>query len=196
MRRLPNCDALFRRFFDRWYSDDDRRRKGFQATRPDLIQIPEYIGQSPSHISPLSRAARTEVAKQIREMQEAAKEDWKNSLSVREPISIYWVDAFDKHYDRERVKAVIESSDPEDFSNEYLVSCCEFGSVLGHVLSQLKPRLQWLHDWPYWESAIFDPKSGHVIAVFHWAIKKMSSYGIDDGYAAKVEACLKILDND
>src|SRR5262249_17492150 len=34
---LPDADALFLRFFDRWYSESDRRRKGFRATRPDLL---------------------------------------------------------------------------------------------------------------------------------------------------------------
>jgi hypothetical protein len=194
MPQLAHCDTLFQKFFDRWYSDDDRQRKGFPATRPDLIQVAEYVGLSASQITPLTRRARVEVAKQIRIMQDAAYQDWKTYLAVNKPMSLRWIDAFDKHYDQKRVRAVIKASDPSDFSNQYLILCCEFGASLGHVFCRLNRRLRWLLDWPYWESAVFDPKSGQVIPVFHWAIKKMSGYGVDDGYAAKVQACLQILD--
>ena len=166
MLQLPDCDKLFRRFFDRWYSDDDRQRKGFPATRPDAIQVPEYVGKSALQVTPLTRGARAEVTKQIGTMQGAASEDWNSYFAVKKPISLRWIDAFDKHYDRNRVRSVIKTSDPTDFSNDYVVSCCEFGAVLGHVFCRLNRRLRWLHDWPYWESAIFDPKSGYVIPVF------------------------------
>ena len=43
---------------------------------------------------------------------------------------------------------------------------------------------------------MFDPKTGTVIAVFHWAIKKLSEYGVDDGYAAKTKACLQFLEDE
>jgi hypothetical protein len=194
MPQLPHCDTLFRRFFDRWYSDDDRQRKGFSATRPDMIQIPEYVGLLPSRISSLTPDGRAEVAKRISTMQAAASQDWSRYLAVKKPMSLEWVEAFDRHYDYNRVRSVIRSSDPKEFANEYLVLCCEFGAVLGYVFCRMKRRLRWLHDWPYWESAIFDPRSGQVIPVFHWAIKKMSGYGIDDGFAEKVEVCLQLLD--
>jgi hypothetical protein len=54
----------------------------------------------------------------------------------------------------------------------------------------------WRLDWPYWDSCLFDPKTGTVIAVFHWAIKKLSEYGVDDGYAAKTKACLQFLEDE
>jgi len=37
-----------------------------------------------------------------------------------------------------------------------------------------------------------DPQS--LIPVFHWAVKKMSGYGWDDGFVQKIDACLKLLD--
>jgi hypothetical protein len=40
MRDLPHCDDLFLRYFDRWYSNADRKRKRFRATRPDLFDLP------------------------------------------------------------------------------------------------------------------------------------------------------------
>ena len=61
---------------------------------------------------------------------------------------------------------------------------------------QSRASLDWIIEWPYWESSLFDNKTGHVLAVFHWAIKKMSDYGIDDGFAAKTKACLQLLEED
>lgn len=90
----------------------------------------------------------------------------------------------------------IARSHPEDFGGDYVVLCCEFGAVLGHVMRARQPRLFWYLDWPYWESMLLDPQTGTVIPVFHWAIKKMSDYGVDDGFVPKIERCLRILDGD
>lgn len=83
-----------------------------------------------------------------------------------------------------QVSSVIVNSDATDFSNEFIVLCCEFGAVIGYAMQALAPQLEWLCDWPYWESGLLDTESGYRINVFHWAIKKSSSYGIDDGYRA------------
>ena len=76
-----------------------------------------------------------------------------------------------------------------------MVLCCEFGAVLGHTLLGLTGRTAWLPDWPYWESAIYDCTSGYRVNVFHWAIKKLSDYGIDDGYRAKLLKCAELIGN-
>ena len=114
-------------------------------------------------------------------------------MAVSGEIDQDWVAAFDQHYTRVRIRETIERSDPRDYGNDYLVTCCEFGAVLGRVLMSLEPRLLWRLDWPYWDSTLLDPKTGTAISVFHWAIKKLSAYGVDDGYAAKVNACLRSL---
>ena len=123
----------------------------------------------------------------------AARGDWQEYLPVNGEIDIQWVKAFDTYYDRKRVSDVIARSDPKDFGCDYIVLCCEFGAVMGHVMRLLQPGLVWYLDWPYWDSMLLDPKSGNVIPVFHWAIKKMSGYGIEDGFADKIKKCLDIL---
>jgi hypothetical protein len=192
--RLPGCDTLFMRFFDRWYGDADRARKGLRATRPDMLREETFVGRQPDDIQTLDAASTAKSLKQVRAIFAAARTDWKASLGVTAPVSMAWVDAFDRHYDAKRVATVIRSSDRADFANEYLVLCCELGAVLGEVMLRRNRRLAWLLEWPYWESAVFDSKTGHVIPVFHWAIKKMSGYGVEDGLAAKLECCLGILD--
>ena len=196
MVTLPHCDDLFLRFFDRWYDDDDRARKAFEATRPDMLQTDSLIGLSQDQASTLLETGQEEVLNRIGRMLDAAQADWPNYLQVSGIPGLSWIDAFDSHYDADRIQEIIERSDPSDFSNDYLVTCCEFGAVLAHVMCCLQPRLVWRLDWPYWESALLDPQTGNLIPVFHWAIKKMSGYGWDDEFAEKIGACIQMLDDE
>jgi hypothetical protein len=194
MVALPHCDDLFLRYFDRWYNEEDRKRKGFKATRPDVIQSDSLVGLSQYQASGLSEDGQKQVLQRIDAMVSATQGDWPSYLNVAGKIDLNWIEAFDCHYDKQRISEVIKRSDPEDFSNDYVVLSCEFGSAIGHVMRSLQPRLVWRLDWPYWESALLDPKSGNLMPVFHWAIKKMSDYGWDDGFAPKINACLQLLD--
>ncbi len=192
-QKLPHCDELFLRFFDRWYDKEARLRRPYKATRPDLERI-YRPGIPAAHASLLTPDAQEREKKMIRTMTEAAHSDGTVLFKMSVQSSLEWVDAFDKYYDRQKINKVIERSDPSSFSNDYLVYCCEFGAVIAEALQSLKPELEWLYDRPYWESALFDSASGSRLNVFHWAIKKMSEYGVDDGYAAKIRACLEELE--
>ena len=44
MPPLEHCDDLFLRYFDRWYSDADRHRRGFQGTKPDMFTAEQLVG--------------------------------------------------------------------------------------------------------------------------------------------------------
>jgi hypothetical protein len=193
MVALDGCDPLFLRYFDPWYSAGERSRRGFRATRPDMFMERTFIGADAAERSPLNDAGQREARRRIQVMLDAARADWPGYLHVDGAVDVRWVEAFDRHYDRKRVAAVVERSDPSDFSCDYIVLCCEFGAVLGHVLESRLPRLSWHLDWPYWDSMLLDPKAGAVMPVFHWAIKKMSDYGVEDGFAAKIETCLREL---
>ena len=190
---LPDCDKVFMTYFDRWYTPEDRTRKPFPATRPDVMTNPNLKDISPQDASPLTEEGQSEIKKMVESMIVASRSDWPSFISVSEPIDIAWIDAFDKCHDKSCVKALMKSSRPDDFSNDFFVRCCEFGAVLGHVLLTTRPNLHWVYDHPYWESYVFDPEVGQVIPVFHWAIKKFSSYGIDDGFKAKIIACSQVI---
>tara|TARA_R110002072_G_scaffold154565_4_gene304634 strand:+ start:292 stop:519 length:228 start_codon:yes stop_codon:yes gene_type:complete len=71
--------------------------------------------------------------------------------------------------------------------------CIEFALVLADTLARECPALDWIHEEPFWESALLHP-SGCRINVFHWAVKKFSGYGCEDGYPEKVQACLATLE--
>lgn len=194
--QLPHCDALFARFLAPWYSAKDIERKRFEATRPDIFTCADYVGISVSELSILREDGEREARTRIGRMLEACRTDWPRYLRVFGEIDEQWIEAFDEHYDRKRIAEVLKRSDPKDLSNDYLVLVCEFGAALGHVLCKKQPRLAWLYDWPYWESSLVDSRSGAVIPPFHWAVKKFSNYGVDDGFAAKIDMCLHVLGED
>jgi hypothetical protein len=189
---LPGCDELFERFFLRWYSGADRERRGYHATRPDAEGWGRP-GSSVEEVCQLAGAGQDRVAKQISTMLDAAAKDWSAQLNIEGDINLGWIDAFDSHFTARRIANMIDRSDPSDFSNELLVTCCEFGAALGHVLLTIAPGTAWLYDWPYWESAVYDPPSGYRVNVFHWAIDKFSDYGVDDGFRPKLLACAELI---
>ncbi len=126
-------------------------------------------------------------------MVDAASGDWAEFTETSESVSVEGLHAFDEFYGRPEVAALIRRSDPTDFSNEYLVLCCELGAAIGEVFRGLDANLEWVYDWPYWESAIWHPKSGSQINVFDWAVKKLSSYGVSDGLRPKLLHCWSTL---
>ena len=191
---IPDSDEIFSVFFDRWYDDDDRQRKGFTHTRPDMMAA-YRLGFTGSEISPFSDEAEKELLGRIERMLQSAKTDWPTYLEVSGEIDISWIEAFDRYYDTEKIAELINRSNPSDFSNDLLVTVCQFGAVLGQVMRQLETRLQWVAEWPYSESGLYDPKTGNIIPPFHWAIKKFSDYGVDDGYAAKITCMIHIINN-
>ena len=174
-KNLPDRDDLFLHFFAPWYHGDDLARRGFVATLPDVLQHESFVGLSPAEASVVTEETQTDVLARIDAMLDAARADWPTFLAVSGEIDEDWVDAFDHHYTRARIRETIERSDPRNYGNDYLVTCCEFGAVLGRVLVSSEPRLIWRLDWPYWDSTLLDPETGTAISVFHWAIKKLSA---------------------
>lgn len=191
---LPHCDPLFEKFLARWYSPSDQKRKHFEATRPDIMYVDSLVGIPASEIAVIDPDGERESAARIARMLDACRTDWPTYLSLSGEIDEHWIAAFDDYYDPDRIADVISKSAPDDFSNDYLVLVCEFGAAIGHVLQMKQPRLIWLYDWPYWESSLVDTRSGAIVPTFHWAVKKFSEYGVDDGFAEKIEMCLRVIE--
>lgn len=179
------------KYFDRWYDEGDRKRKIHKATCPDVASGMAQVGTPASQLTPLRGETLKKVASQIERMVESAKADWPEDFGAKDPISLKGIDAFDRRNDAKRIQEVIDRSDPKDFSNEYLVVCCQLGAVLGAVLRQIRPDFEWVWEWPYWESYLYDSKTTDQFKVFHWAIKKMSEYGVDDGLKGKIQCAVE-----
>lgn len=189
-----NVNVLFERFFARWYPPQWVQVNGSPKIRPDMTNRQNLRGRPLNQLSPLPPDIQTKVRNQIAIALRAAEIDWPNVLGVAKPVDLKWVEAFDRSWPLEELTKLVTRANAEDLSNMYVVVSCEFGAVMGHVLQSIAPRLVWIPQLLYWDSELFDPQSGLSIPVFHWAIKKMSSYGVNDGFAAKVGACLQILD--
>jgi hypothetical protein len=192
MSQLPSQEEIFSRYFIRWYEKEELEIRGHNDLRPDSELWGKPLMGAPD-VSPLTDEGQKVIIKQIDEIYQAAKEDWPGFLKVQGEISLDWVDAFDKYLDKANLEDILKSSDPEDFSNELVVLCCEMGAVIGNCLIQLNPSLQWLPDSPYWDSAVYDATSGLRINVFHWAIRKFSASGLGVSNKEKVLECLKSL---
>jgi hypothetical protein len=192
MTDLPDADTLFLRFFERWYDEEDRRRRRYRATKPDVERFPVPLG---AHLveGSLPPEDRARVAEQIAEMRAAVEGDWPELLGVGGRLSAEWIDAFDRAYDGIEVAEVLAEADETDFGNECVVLVCELGVATGEVLRQRLPELVWVHEWPYWESALLDPQSGVKANVFYWAMRKFSDEGVDEGYASKIDALVSAI---
>lgn len=180
---LPSCNELFVRFFDRWYSDDERRRHGRNGVVwPDIARC-AAPGTQGSEVSPLTPESGRKVVEFLRGLAAAAS-------GAPGTVNLEWIHGFDTFYDRREIAKMLESSDPADRHNRYAMTCQAFAAALGEVLIASMPGCGWLPDAPPWESAVYDPRGGLRINVFDWAVKKLSDYGVDDGYAMKVKVCV------
>ena len=189
---LPDCDEVFARYFAPWYQEPDLVARPYSATRPDVEGWAEP-NTRPDVASRLSDEGRQTALRQIAGMVEAAQRDWPGYLPVVGGPSLAWIEAFDDYWTAARVHELLGRSNPNDFGNDLVVTACEFGAVLGHVMREAVPQLEWLPDWPYWESGLLDVPSGYRVNVFHWAIKRFSEYGLEDGYGAKVGKCIELV---
>ncbi|MCI0363768.1 MAG: hypothetical protein L0Y44_04745 [Phycisphaerales bacterium] len=190
MFRLADSDFLFMKFFDHWYDADDRKRKGVPTTRPDTTLRTEWIGRDRAELSPIPHPRQVEAFGLIDNVLGLARTKWPDYLPIEQPMALGWVEAFDRYYNPRRIKRLIRWSRPSKLQNKYVSSCCELGAVLGHMMRTMNHRLQWLPDWPFWESSIVDTQSGYVAPVFHWAMKKMSRTAVKSGLVNKITACL------
>ncbi len=171
-----------------WYAETEPPQK----TRPDLYRIAAYNDQ-PLDLDQLQylKPDRLDDAKELiqQKMTEAALEDFAFIYQAKQ-VNLELLDAVDKYFDRAKIAALIEKSDPSDFSNAYLVTVCEFGVLLGQLFCQHE-GFGWLYAQPYFHSIIVHEKTGIGITVFDWALKKFSEYGVDDGYVAKFHAAFR-----
>jgi hypothetical protein len=184
--KLPDCDDLFAKYLIPWYPANDRPA----MTRPDMYIIsgfedkPLDIGS----LQYLENELLEQTKKQIHAMADAALQDFREIVQS-ESLSLNVLEAVDKFYNRNRISQIIRNSDPADFSNQYLVTVCEFGATIGQLFQEIE-GFDWLYSYPYFHSIIVHKDSGFGIPVFDWAVKKFSEYGVDDGIVAKFQSAL------
>ena len=194
MAELPDADELHRRFFGRWNRPADRERPEPRALRPDLLQVPGFREVAPKELSPLKAERQASVLEMVEKMVAAARVDWAPLVAPHDVLSRDGLLALDASLDDERLRALLDASDPEDLGNDWFVTACELGAVLGATLEAARTSLHWVADWPYWESTLVERRTGHVVAPFHWAIRRLSAGCPNTGLVEKIGWCLGLLD--
>jgi len=197
MASIPHCDALFLRYFAPWYDKEDLAARVFEATRPDMLQSSENIGKSASELCPLQSESRDRIIQHLDiTMTQAAVSDFGRLLKLSAPVDFAWLQRIDDYYNRDRIGKLIQRSDPGEDGNEYFISCIELGTLIARLMRSLVPELEWVADSPYWESALWHSPTGNLIPPTHWAIKKFSGYGCEDGLVSKIHCVPQVLKKD
>ena len=194
MPTLPDCDELFRRYFAPWYSEDDLSSHHFDATRPDMLQFIDHVGKPASALSPLRTEAQDRVIHHlVVTMTDAAVGDFGNLLGLSPPVNFGWIQMIDDYYNIDRIAELIAESDPSEDGNPYFITCIELGALIAKMIQSLVPDIEWMANSPYWESSLWHPASAHIIPPTHWAIKKFSDYGWEDGLVPKIHCGALVL---
>lgn len=188
---MARPDDLYRTYFVPWYPPE--RPSPFGQVLPDLEEIELEPGQHIDIVHPLDPPLRDLAKEKVDGMYAAFEQDAQRLLKREDPVGLPWVEAIDAWLTPERCKQLLEQSEPHNFSNPYLVLCCEFGAGIGEVIRSLRPGTQWIHDWPYWDSWIFDLNSKAKCNVFHWVIKRFHEEGAKESLADKVGAAVRFM---
>ncbi|MBX3470912.1 MAG: hypothetical protein KF878_28935 [Planctomycetes bacterium] len=192
---LPSCEALFARFCLPWYSPADVQRRGHGLTRPDVEVRAARPGTPVGRLHTAPREGLHYVRMALDETLARAAEAWPRELiGLGSTPEAGWLEAFDRAHDRAGVAALIARSDEAQRTNEYLTAAARLAAVIGVVLRGALPRAGWALESPFWESALYDPRSGTRINVFHWAVRRLSADAVDDDTRAKVAACVEALE--
>ena len=190
--KLPHCDKLFKKYLSPWYPDNERPK----MTRPDMYVISGYKDKKLdiNSIQYLTVEGLEETKKIFDSMRDSYKQDFQNFMKF-ENLNLDVIDSVDKAFGKEEVKELIRISNPKSFDNQYLVTICEFGLALGDLFVETG-KFEWLYSYPYFHSIVVNPETGNAITVFDWAVKKFSSYGIEDGFKAKFEKSMEIINEE
>lgn len=190
--KLKHCDELFKRFFSPWYPEGERPK----MVRPDMFVISGYENQvlDLDKIQYLTEEGLKETKELLKKMRETYHKDFQNFKAFK-VLDLDVIDSIDKAFTRKEVKNLIKVSDPKDFGNLYLVTVCQFGLALGDLFVA-SGKFKWLYSYPYFHSIVVNPETGEGVTVFDWAIKKFSSYGIEDGFKSKFLKVMEILEEE
>ncbi len=189
LRELPDCNDLYVQYVHKWDENPDHK---ILIVKPDMIQS-FNPNTDFSNLVDTTTEMYIQIKQQVETMTSASRQDLQEIVKFSE-FNLETIDKLDKAIDREYIEKIIDESDVNDDANQYLISTIEFGCALAETMQNEIDGLFWVYDYPYWESTLVHKQTGFEIPVFHWAIKKYSEYGVDDGFKEKILALKKDLD--
>lgn len=190
IKKLPTAEALFQQFFTPWYPATSPAPT---APRPDLFIIAGSAGKSLqlSELQYLSPEFLEAAKNQIAEIIKTGLEDFHEIVEFS-ALDVDVLNAVLENYEHSDIAELLTESDPDQFSNPYLVTVCVFGAILGRLFTQ-EPGFDWLYGYPYFHSIIVHSATGLGIPVFDWMIKRFSADAINEDLTQKFENALGIV---
>lgn len=186
---LPTSETLYAVFFAPWFDPADPR---VPQLRSDIEEIELPPGIHPRTLCELTPEERRQVEEGLANITRAAFSDLPALLQVNGEPGPAWLEAFHAKASPAQVQTWLQSSNPENPQNNYLLLACELGALLAVLLQRQHPGLRWIEDLPYFESCLFDLNRSVRIPVFHWAIKALSG-DPETGLKEKIDATLAFL---
>ncbi|MCG8700143.1 MAG: hypothetical protein MI922_18955 [Bacteroidales bacterium] len=190
-KSIPHCDKLFKKYFRPWYLEDNPPLK----TRPDFYTISAYENEplNMEEVQYLDQKTMEFVLDIFHKMRSAYKQDFQIHAEFG-VINIDVIEKFDDFYTKAIIRDLINKSAPKKFDNPYLVTVCELGLALGDLFVNTT-KFRWLYSFPYFHSIVVNPQTGIGITVFDWALKRLSSYGMNDRLKGKYDITIEIIDD-
>lgn len=189
---LPTAEELFDTFFAPWHPPEEHE-DGNVFLRPDFEEIELPPGAHIRVLDRLTPEGRAMAGEKVAGMAAAAARDWPALCGVSGEPGPDWLEAFDRWATGDRIAGLLATARPEQASNAILVLACEAGALTGALLQRAHPGAQWIMDWPYWTSAVFDLNTRSRLHVFSWAVRRLARGGADTPLAARYETALKVL---
>ena len=186
---IPSGDNLFATYYQPWYPPEYPDQP---FLRTDIEEIELDPGVHIRVLSPLDDDAQERTRNFLTQLYTAAVQDFHNLLDLDGEPETNWLEQLDAHYTAERKATLFDLAEPDQFDNPVLILINQTGAIIANLLQQRIPRLQWLYDWPYWDSALFDLNTRIRLPVFHWAIRYLSS-DTDHSLSEKIEATVDFL---
>ncbi|MBP7859869.1 hypothetical protein KA001_02855 [Patescibacteria group bacterium] len=183
-KKLPNCNVLFKKFLSPWYPLHLR----VVLPRPDLFLLPHL------NVETLEVVVINQIKEKLNLIREAYNKDFQ-LINVFEKLNLEVIDSVDTFFKEKEVLNLIKISDPKDINNEYLIAISKFGLALGDLFVETG-KFEWVYSEPYFESYVINYKTGYCIPVFDWAVKKFSSYGINDGFRFKFLKAIEFIEEE
>ena len=190
--RIPHCDTLFKKFLSPLYPEKSRPT----MTRPDMYVISAFEGETIDidQIQYLEANLLKATKESFEIYRKAYYKDFQHYIQFQ-TLNLEVIDAVDKYFGDPEVRELIKKSRPTDPNNHYVAHVMEFGLALGDLFVETG-KFKWLYSNPEFHSIVVNPDTGNAITIFDWAVKKFSSYGIDDGFKNKFLKALEIVEND
>jgi len=166
------------------------------TVKGDLVTAVAKNHETALAMSPIKDADQREtIRQQIIRMRDVGLEEMQSDQGLVFARLDEAIEKIDHWYDRARIDALIEGDPTPDESgiSDVFIRTVEIAAILGSHLIELDPSIEWCPVIPYWESPLFHSKSGTLVNVYHWSIKRFTDYGIDDGLIGKCQACIGVL---